>query len=246
MTSEFIGRFWPRRPALSIPSRLGTRIAATELVLAIVIAVTLAVSIVWTARSVARPAAAPPAGSPWPQPAPTIRTAELRYATRPAPGVWAELKVVVDNPVATPAEKCALLVPGTLLEDFRIRSTEPKLLSPPRRRPDGRYALIFPAPISESWNWYRLDLKARRDTHRPLELGFILEGVTNVPETSPVTAQVFYNDRQADPFMVVPESLVRWVPGRAGGAFPVLLVYALALAATVLVGCLAAFRLVHR
>jgi hypothetical protein len=153
---------------------------------------------------------------------------------------------VVDNPIVSAAAKCALIVPGTLLEDFRIRSTEPKLLAPPRRRPDGRYALIFPAPISESWNWYRVDLRARRSAPRPLELGFVLEGVTNVPEVSPVTAEVIYSDRQADPFMDVPEPLLRWVPGRSTGAFPVLLVYALALGATIVLGCLAGFRLVRR
>jgi hypothetical protein len=245
MASESIGRFSPRPPAIPLRSWLGGRTAAAWIIPTILIVVTLAASIVWSARVVARPAA-PPAGPSRTQPAPTIRTAELRYATRPAPGVWAELKIVLDNPIAAAAEKCALLVPGTLLEDFQIRSTEPKLLSPPRRRPDGRYALIFPAPISESWNWYRLDLKARRDSHRPLEVGFLLEGAADVPETAPVRAQVLYADRLADPFMVVPEPLVRWVPGRAGGAFPVLLVFTVALAATVLAGCLAAFRLVRR
>src|SRR5919202_1367580 len=61
-------------------------------------------------------------------PAPMIRSAELWYATTPAAGVWDELKIVLDNPLSVGATKTDLLVAGPLLEDFKIRSTEPPLL----------------------------------------------------------------------------------------------------------------------
>lgn len=184
------------------------------------------------------------AGSPWPVPVPQIRTAELWYATTPKPGVWAELKVVLDNPLQAGPDRTTLIVSGTLMEDFRIRSTEPKLLTQPRRRPDGRYALVFPAPIPESLNWYRVYLEARRTSPRPLELGYMLDGAKNLPALPPTPARVFYTDRQSDPFMVVPEPLVGWVPGQARSAFPVLVLYAAAIGAVAAAGCAAAFKVV--
>lgn len=228
----------PSRPPYRAAARHGAARALAAL--AALGAVALAV---WS-HTHAR-AAAPP-GAAWPLPAPAIQSAELWYATAAAPGVWAELRVVVDNPLAGSATKCALLVPGTLLEDFRIRSTEPKLLTPPRRRPDGRYALAFPAPLAQSLNWYRLQLEARSARLRPIQLGFVLDGIRGAPDAAPAPARVFYSDRQADPFSVVPEPLVGWVPGRARGAFPLLVAFALAVGAIALAGCAAAFRLVGR
>lgn len=185
-------------------------------------------------------------GAPWPSPVPLIRSSELWYATTPAPGVWAELKIVLDNPLQARPGHTTLLVSGTVLEDFRIRSTEPKLLMQPRRRPDGRYALVFPAPIPESLNWYRVYLVARRASPRPLALSFMLDGVRNMPEQAPTPAQIFYADRQADPFMVVPEPLVGWVPGQARSAFPILVLYAVAIGAVAAAGCAAAFWAIRR
>ncbi|HEU5317753.1 MAG TPA: hypothetical protein VFX49_16700 [Chloroflexota bacterium] len=184
------------------------------------------------------------AGSPWPVPIPLIRSAELWYATAPKPGVWAELKVVLDNPLQAGPDRTTLIVSGTLMEDFRVRSTEPKLLTQPRRRPDGRYALVFPAPIPESLNWYRVYLEARRTNPRPLSLGYMLDGAKNLPDVPPTPARIFYTDRQSDPFMVVPEPLVGWVPGQARSAFPVLVLYAVAIGAVAAAGCAAAFRVV--
>src|SRR5438552_1023608 len=40
----------------------------------------------------ARPSAPAPA-------VPALQVAELRYETKPVPGVWAELKVILDNPL---------------------------------------------------------------------------------------------------------------------------------------------------
>jgi hypothetical protein len=185
-------------------------------------------------------------GAPWPTPLPIIRSSELWYATTPAPGVWAELKVVLDNPLQAGPTKTTLLVSGSLLEDFKIRSTEPKLLTQPRRRPDGRYALVFPAPIPESLNWLRVFLECRKAAPRPLSLGFMLDGARALPDQSPTTAQVFFSDRQADPFIVVPERLVSWVPGQAQSAFPVLVVYAVAMGTIAAAGCVAAFWAVRR
>jgi len=188
-------------------------------------------------------------GAPWPSPVPVLRSSELWYATTPAAGVWAELKVVLDNPLqagqAAPT-KTTLLLSSTLMEDFKIRSTEPKLLTQPRRRPDGRFALVFAAPIPESLNWFRIYLETRKASPRPLSLGFMLDGSKNLAEQPPTPAQVFYADRQADPFKVVPEPLVSWVPGQARSAFPVLVVYAAAIGAVAAAGCVAAFWAVRR
>jgi hypothetical protein len=188
-------------------------------------------------------------GAPWPSPFPLVRNAELWYATTAAPGVWAELKVVVDNPLAagqTNPTRSTLLISGTVLEDFRIRSTEPKLLTQPQRRPDGRYAFTFPAPIPESLNWYRVYLECRKASPRPLSLTFMWDGARDLPELAPSAAQVFFTDRQADPFKVIPEPLVRWVPGQSTSAFPVLVLYALAVGVVAAAGCVAAFRAVRR
>lgn len=188
-------------------------------------------------------------GAPWPSPFPLIRSSELWYSTTPAPGVWAELKVVVDNPLQAGSNnptRSTLLVSGTVLEDFRVRSTEPKLLTQPQRRPDGRYAFVFPAPIPESLNWYRVYLECRRTSPRPLALTFMWDGARDLPELAPSPAQVFLTDRQADPFKVVPEPIVGWVPGQSRSAFPVLVLYALAVGAVAAAGCIAAFWAVRR
>jgi hypothetical protein len=132
------------------------------------------------------------------------------------------------------------------MEDFRIRTSEPKLLTQPRRRPDGRYALMFAAPIPESLNWYRLYLECRNAAPRVLNLGLMLDGAKNVSELPAVPAEVYFSDRQADPFLVVPESLVRWVPGQAQTAFPVLVAYAVILGSVAAAGCAAAFWAVRR
>ena len=190
-------------------------------------------------------------GSPWPSPVPVIRSSELWYATTPARGVWAELKVVLDNPLRPGAghpTRTTLLVSPTLMEDFRIRSTEPKLVVQPRRRPDGRYALVFPAPLPESLNWYRIYLETRKQAPRPLALSFVFDGQASasLQEQPPTPAQVFYSDRQSDPFRVVPEPLVSWVPGQAGSAFPILVLYAVAIGSIAAAGCIAAFWAVRR
>jgi hypothetical protein len=185
-------------------------------------------------------------GAPWPSPVVAIRSSELWYATTPAPGVWAELKVVLDVPIKSDATRTTLLVSGSVLEDFRIRSTEPRLLSQPQRRPDGRYAFVFPAPIPESLNWYRVFLVSRKSSPRPLQLGFMLDGSKSVLDSGASPAKIFYSDRQADPFLVVPEPLVSWVPGQAQTAFPVLVLYAIAMGGVAAAGCVAAFWAIRR
>jgi hypothetical protein len=173
---------------------------------------------------------------------PRIQGAELRLATSPAPGVWAELKVILDNPLPAgplgPATT-VLLVPATVLEDFAIRSTEPPLLGAPRRRADGRYALLFPAPLAQTLTWYRVHLTLRTGTPRPVRVAVLLD--RPLLETRPVRPEVIYADREADPFGVVPEPLVGWLPGQSAGAFRLLLAYAAGLAVIVVAGCLAAF-----
>src|SRR5206468_5664486 len=115
-----------------------------------------------TARAPAPPPARPPAIPPT---VPTIITSELRYATTPAVGVWAELMLIVDNPLADRPggpTRAVLLVPGSLTDDFSIWDTEPKLLAQPERQSDGRIALAFPPPLAQTLNWYRLELEVRR------------------------------------------------------------------------------------
>jgi hypothetical protein len=165
--------------------------------------------------------------------------------------VWAELKVVLDNPLRAGTghpSRTTLLISSTLMEDFRLRSTEPKLLGQPRRRPDGRYALVFPAPLPESLNWYRVYLEARHQAPRPLAISFMLDGraSASLPEQPPIPATIYHTDRQSDPFLVVPEPLVSWVPGQAGTAFPVLVLYAVAIGSIAAAGCIAAFWAVRR
>ena len=249
------GRRWtglvpsiPRRAAIS-----AALVGLAAAVLAFVALAVLAPRFGWFAppRIAPAPSGGLAEGSPWPSPVPVIRSSELWYATSPARGVWAELKVVLDNPLRTGPghpSRTTLLVSPTLMEDFRIRSTEPKLLGQPRRRPDGRYALVFPAPLPESLNWYRVYLEARKPAPRPLALYFLLDGQVSasLQEQTPTQTQVFYADRQADPFRVVPEPLVSWVPGQAGSAFPVLVLYAVAIGAIAAAGCIAAFWAVRR
>ena len=81
-----------------------------------------------------------------------IRSGELRYATAPAPGVWAELKVVLDNPLAAVASSTSILVPGSFLDDFAVRGSVPELVAPPTHEADGRASFVFPAPIGQSLN----------------------------------------------------------------------------------------------
>jgi hypothetical protein len=247
--------FWPFRRwrfGEPLPRRVVARAAAVGAAVAVLTYAALAVAAPrfgWFARPAPPPAATLGEGSPWPSPVPVIRSSELWYATTPTRGVWAELKIVLDNPLRagpTNPTRTTILVSGTLMEDFRIRSTEPNLLVQPRRRPDGRYALVYPAPLPESLNWYRVYLETRKSAPRPLSLGFMLEGQRNLEEQTPVPAQIFFADRQADPFRVVPEPLVSWVPGQAGSAFPILVLYAVAIGSVAAAGCVAAFWAVRR
>jgi hypothetical protein len=184
------------------------------------------------------------------RPAPTVRQAELWYATAPAPGVWVELKLVLDNPVALEAERTVLRLPAALMEDFTLRDAEPPLLDPPVREPDGRYAFVFPAPLDRSLNWYRLFLTARRPAPRPLQVAVAIERAPGAPaprlDVPAVTPRTRYVDREADPFWVVPEELVAWLPSHPGALLPLLTVAAAILAITAAAGCLAAFWLQKR
>lgn len=187
----------------------------------------------------ARPPSAPPT-------VPTIITSELRFATTPAEGVWAELLVILDNPLPTTpgvAGTTVLVVPGTLLDDYRIRSTEPNVTASVERRGDGRLALQFPPPLGQTLNWYRLEMEVRRPRPRPIDVRLLFD---RPAFQTPLTGvRVIYADREADPFTVVPERLVGWLPARAAGALPLLVSYTVAVGALVLVGCAAAFRAVR-
>lgn len=178
--------------------------------------------------------------------APAIKTAELWYQQAPAPGVWAELKVILDNPLKLGATKTQLVVSGTLLDDFRIRDTDPKLLMPPRRLVDGRVALLFPAPLDQSLNWYRLELAARTAAPRPLIVEMTIIGPGTMPPVRPATPVVQFADRAADPFLAVPRPLIGAIPGRAREAFPVLVVFDVVMGVLAAMGCVVAFRLAHR
>lgn len=175
---------------------------------------------------------------------PTVRVAELWYATTPAPGVWAELKIVLDYPgaVLEPAsERTTLIVPASVFQDFRLRSTEPALVAPPRPLAGGGYALVFPAPLSHSWNWFRLQLEARSASPRPVRCAFqLIEGKRSL-ELDAVPVAVYYSDRQADPFMDVPTPLLRWLPGPGRAAFVALLGLTLFVSGAAVAGCAAAF-----
>ena len=180
-------------------------------------------------------------------PRPRITSSELRFATRPASGVWVELKIVLDNPLPptdSGPRHTVLLLPGTLMEDYKLRGSEPTLVAAPMRRSDGRYALVFPAPLSQSLNWYRVDLEVRHARPRPLSLSVMLD--RPLLETATRVPQVQYADRDADPFLVVPEPVVAWIPGAAGGALPVLVLYTLAVTVLIGGGCAVAFLAVRR
>ncbi|MBI3974394.1 MAG: hypothetical protein HY332_24200 [Chloroflexi bacterium] len=177
---------------------------------------------------------------------PAIEAAELRLMTGPRRGVWAELKVILDNPQVLAATSTTLLVSGTLLDDYELQETDPRLLAPPRRLVDGQYALVFPPPLDRSLNWYRVHLVARSSAPRPVRLSIVLDGTGPLQETSAREARVLLVDREADPFMIVPEPLVGWLPGQGRGVFPILVVYAVAVALVAIAGCIAAFWLVRR
>ena len=158
-----------------------------------------------------------------------MRQAELWFATTPAPGVWADLLLVLDNPLAEPAERTVLRFPATLLEDFALRDTEPPLLGPPVREADGRYAFVFPAPLDRSLNWYRVFLAARRQAPRPFQVAVSIDAPparrraqAPAPALSPLAPRTRYVDRAADPFRAVPEALVAWLPSRPAVLLPLL------------------------
>jgi hypothetical protein len=188
---------------------------------------------------------------------PVVRRAELWFATTPAPGVWADLLLVLDYPLAEPAERTVLRFPPTLLDDFALRDTEPPLLGPPVREADGGYAFVFPPPLDRSLNWYRVFLAARRQAPRPFRVavsidrpagGAQAQAQTQTPTQalSPLAPRVRYVDRAADPFRTVPEALVAWLPSRPAELLPLLAFTAAVLATTVTTGCLAAFWLQKR
>ncbi len=210
------------------------------------VAVLLAVALMGgTALVAARRGLAPFAAREAAGLAPVIKTAELWYQQAPAPGVWAELKVILDNPLKLGAAKTELVVSSTLLDDFRLRGTDPKLLMPPRRLVDGRVALLFPAPLDQSLNWYRLELAARTATPRPLMVEMAIIGPGAMPAVRPATPVVYFADRAADPFLVVPRPLISAIPGRAREAFPVLVVFDAVMGVLAGIGCVVAFRLAH-
>ncbi|HEX2185741.1 MAG TPA: hypothetical protein VHN78_09580, partial [Chloroflexota bacterium] len=123
-----------------------------------------------------RPAPAAGAGDGRGLSRPFVRQAELILASTPSRGVWGELTVILDNPLVLGARRTLLYLPPTFPEDYDVRDTEPDLLLPPQRVSDGRYALTFPAPLEQSWNWYRVDLVARRASPRPLQVTIAFEG----------------------------------------------------------------------
>jgi hypothetical protein len=193
----------------------------------------------------ARGTAGPPAVRPL-----VVRQAELWFATAPAPGVWAELKIILDNPMTLEAERTTLRLPAALLDDFVLRDTEPPLLWPPVREPDGRYAFVFPAPLDRSLNWYRVFLAARKGAPRPLSVALAVDGSRTAAQTRvdvpAVAARTRYVDRTADPFRVVPEVFVGWLPTRSSFLLPLLTLAAAVLATTAAGGCLAAFWFLKR
>ena len=189
-----------------------------------------------------------PGQSAPPERRPEVRRAELWFATTPAPGVWADLLLVLDNPLAEPAERTVLRFPATLLEDFALRDTEPPLLGPPVREADGGYAFVFPPPLDRSLNWYRVYLAARRQGPRPFRwrCRSTAPPAPAVLSLSPTAPRARYVDRAADPFRTVPEALVAWLPSRPAVLLPLLVLTGAVLATTVTAGCLAAFWLQKR
>jgi len=137
-----------------------------------------------------------------------------------------------------------LFVPGSLLEDFRIRATEPTLIDEPRQRSDGRYAFTFPPALAQTLNWYRLEMEVRRHRPRPVQVSLLFD--RPLFETRLTGVRVIYADREADPFSVVPEPILGWLPGRATSALPLLVGYTAVLGVIVTAGCAAAFRVVRR
>lgn len=197
-------------------------------------------------------------GTPPARPAPRVREAELWYASNPAPGVWVELKLVLENPDVLEGERTVFRFPAWLLDDYTVRDAEPPLLGPPVQEADGRYAFAFPAPLDRSFNWYRLFLAARTAAPRAFQVAVAIEGRAaaspaaagagagrrlDVPAVTPRTR---YVDREADPFRVVPEALVGWLPSRPGALLPLMTAMAAVLAITAGAGCLAAFWLQKR
>jgi hypothetical protein len=189
-----------------------------------------------------------PGQSAPPERSPAVRRAELWFATTPAPGVWADLLLVLENPLAEPAERTVLRFPATLLEDFALRDTEPPLLGPPVREADGGYAFVFPPPLDRSLNWYRVYLAARRQGPRPFQVAVSIDRPAGAGPLalSPTAPRARYVDRAADPFRTVPEALVAWLPSRPAALLPLLVLTGAVLATTVTAGCLAAFWLQKR
>lgn len=260
----------------------GVRRPSATLVLLLAVGVLLGASTVRCAPPLERPATGVPLagdgrGAAGAQPA--IKRAELWYATTPGDGVWAELRLILDNPLTLNAERTVLRLPAGVMDDFRVRGSEPDLLWPPVVEADGRHAFVFPAPIARSQNWYRLYLAVHRPSAgasprepRPLpralrvalaiEGGRAIEGGEavdagpanasdrrpgrlpyTVPE-APVRAR--FVDREADPFLLVPEAAVAWLPRQSSRLLPVLVVAAAALATTVAGGCLATLWVLRR
>jgi hypothetical protein len=189
-----------------------------------------------------RPAPAAGAGDGRGLSRPSVRQAELILASTPSRGVWGELTVILDNPLVLGARRTLLYLPPTFVEDYDVRDTEPDMLLPPQRVSDGRYALTFPAPLEQSWNWYRVDLVARRAGPRPLQVTIAIEGGPARIEVGPATPRTRLADHAADPFLVIPEFLVQWVPGRSPQVFPLSLLAAGLMIVVLTGGCLALFR----
>ena len=196
-----------------------------------------------------RPAAGPaPAG-------PRLRVLRtvVWYSTTPGPGVWAELQLVLDNPLALDAQRTVLRLPPGVLDDFALRGTEPALLAPPRLEPDGSCTLLYPPPLDRSENWYRVFLVGRRASPRPLRVAVAVEGPQSSPGRPgsdvvlpPVAATTRYVDRAADPFLVVPEQLVGWVPWQSTAVLPLAAIAVVLLGGLAAAGCGAAFWLQRR
>lgn len=66
------------------------------------------------------------------------------------------------------------------------------------------------------------------------------------PEVPPALARPRFVDREADPFLVVPEVLVGWLPRRSDVLLPLFMATAAALVTAVAGGSLAAFWLLRR
>jgi hypothetical protein len=159
------------------------------------------------------------------------------------------LRVAVDNPLpagpATPS-RAVLLLSDTVLEDFRVRAAQPKLLTPPRRRPDGRYAFVFPALAPEAENRYQLTLECRRRAPRTLSVGLMVDGPKALLTREPLPVQIFFADQEDQPRAAVPEPLAHWVGQRPPAPIAPFAGYSLALGAVVAGGCAIALWAVGR